>query len=175
MYGPALPVFTPILGLTVNVLAQVVSFRIKGRLSLLHTIFIGFISGLITMSVIDVITLSYNKCSLIYFIAIIIANIIIYGSLGYCYFHFINLGETARRIRLLREIYDSDVGLTTSELLKLYNAKEVLSYRIERLLQNKQIHLQNDRYLIGNPTILWFANIITFLKYLVLGKRSEFD
>jgi len=127
------------------------------------------------MSVIDVITLSYNKCSLVYFIAIIITNIIIYVSLGYCYFHFINLGETARRIRLLREIYDSDVGLTTFELLKLYNAKEVFLYRIERLLKNKQILLQNDRYLIGNPTILWVANIIIFLKFLVLGKRSEFD
>ena len=175
MCGQALSVFTPILGMTVNVLIQVASFRIKGRLSLIHTIFIGFFWGLITMSVIDMITLSYNKCSLIYFIAIFITNIIIYGSLGYCYFHFINLGETARRIRLLREIYDSDVGLTTSELLKLYNAKEVLSYRIARLLKNKQIVLQDDRYLTGNPTILWIAKIIIFIKFVVLGKRSEFD
>lgn len=67
------------------------------------------------------------------------------------------------------------MGLTTVDLLKLYNAKEVLSYRIERLLKNKQVVLQNDRYLIGNPTILWVAKIITFLKFMVLGKKTEFD
>ena len=35
--------------------------------------------------------------------------------LGYCYFHFVNLGETARRVRIVRELWQSEdnrVGLT---------------------------------------------------------------
>lgn len=175
MYESALQVFSPILAMMVNVFTQVMIFRRKIISSLLYTIFLGFFSGLVTVIVTNIINLTYVKSSLFNFSGIMFANIIIYGSLSYCYFHFINLGETARRIRLLREIIDSKNGLTPFELLELYNANKVLSYRIERLLRNKQIVLQNDKYLIGNPSVLWFANIITLLKIMVLGKKSEFD
>lgn len=68
MYGQALHVVSPILGMTINVFTQVVSFRIKPNLSLLRTIFLGFFSGLVTMIIFDVVTLSYNKNSLDYFL-----------------------------------------------------------------------------------------------------------
>lgn len=175
MYGPALQLLPPFVGITLNVIIQIILVRKQNRWSLPNSIYLGFLSGLIATGITDVALCIYDKVSLSYFVGIILTNLIIYSSLGYCYFHFIGLGETARRIRLLWEIYDSEGGLTTSELLMLYNAKEVLSYRIERLLKNKQILLQNDRYLIGNTTILWIANIIIFLKFMMLGKRSEFE
>ena len=175
MYEQALQVFAPILGMTVNVLTQILSFRIKVNLSLLRSIYLGFFCGLLTMIVFDLAIMIHNESSLNYFIGIFLVNLIIYGSLGYCYFNFNNLGETARRIRLLREIYDSKEGLTSVELVDLYSGKEVLSRRIERLLKNNQVILRDNKYLIGNPSILWIANIIIFLKVMVLGKKTEFD
>ena len=103
------------------------------------------------------------------------ANFIIYASLGYCYFHFINLGETARRIRILREIYDSKDGLTMEEILQKYNSKEIVDKRIGRLINNGQVLYKNGRYYIGNPTMLIITKIIVAMKLLLLGRRSEFD
>jgi len=105
----------------------------------------------------------------------LICNALIYACLSYNYFHFVNLGETARRIRIIREIYDSPNGLTKEEILQRYNAREILGLRMGRLLSKGQIHLKEGRYFINNPTMLAISNIIIFLKKAILGKVSEFD
>ena len=106
---------------------------------------------------------------------IVIANIIIYCCLGYCYFHFVNLSVTARRIRLLRLIYSHDKGLTYPEILRMYNGKKMIDNRIERLIGSGQIKKNGNRYFIANPTMLLISKIILLLKLIVIGKRSEFD
>jgi hypothetical protein len=103
------------------------------------------------------------------------ANAFTYSALGYCYFHFINLGETARRIRILRELYDSKNGLSKDEILSKYNAHQIISKRIERLVNNGQIIFKDGRYYIGHPMMLLIAKIIVMMKCMVLGKKSEFD
>ena len=108
-------------------------------------------------------------------ISMVCANLIIYCSLGYCYFHFINLGITARRIRILRELYTSPGGLTLSELLQRYNAGNMITARLERLLNSGQIVLRDNRYHIGRPVMLFMSRSIVAMKLLILGKRSEFD
>lgn len=171
----SLHIVSPLLGLAVNSLSQIISFRLVPRLTLLPSIVFGFGVGLTTVVVTDIIILSCCGVSWNYSAGIMLANILAYGSLGYCYFHFINLGETARRVRLLRELYEFPAGLTEGELLKRYSAKDVLAYRLERLLHNHQIILKDDRLVIGNSSVLWMSRLIGFLKYLVLGKKSEFD
>ena len=94
--------------------------------------------------------------------------------MGYCYFNYINLGETARRIRILREIYDSKEGLSMEEILKRYNAKEIIERRIKRLLKNRQIIYKDGKYYIGKPIMLVIAKIIVIMKVILLGKKSEF-
>ena len=103
------------------------------------------------------------------------ANLLIYAALGYCDVHFINLGETARRIRILRELYETPEGLSQEEILKHYNAKHVVDMRLRRLLGNGQIIERQGRYYIGSPVMLFIAKSITALKFVILGKRSEFD
>ena len=85
------------------------------------------------------------------------------------------MGETARRIRLLRELCDSSDGLSKEGILDRYNAKEIIDIRMKRLLGNGQVVLRNGSYFIGNPTMLFFSGIIVFMKLLILGKKSEFD
>ncbi|MDD5505564.1 MAG: hypothetical protein PHR73_02265, partial [Candidatus Omnitrophica bacterium] len=94
---------------------------------------------------------------------------------SYCYFNFINLGETGRRIRLLRELYDSGSGLNKEEILSRYNAEEVVVLRMKRLVNNHQIILRAGRYYVGSPVMLLIAKAIVLMKLVVLGKKSEFD
>ena len=91
------------------------------------------------------------------------------------YFHFINLGETARRIRILRELHEPPDGLTLDGLLARYNAQEIIERRISRLIETHQIVLRDGRYFIGKPFVLWMARSLVVLKFILLGKHSEFD
>ena len=107
-------------------------------------------------------------------ISIIIANVIMYSALGYCYFNFINLGETARRIRILRELFDSENGLALEEILQRYNAGEMVQRRVDRLINNGQVIEKNGKYYVGKPILLIIAKFIVVMKLLFIGKESEF-
>jgi len=108
-------------------------------------------------------------------LALSLVNLAIYASLSYCYFSFITMGETARRVRLLCELYDAPDGLTREGILKRYNAEEVINIRLDRLLNNGQIILRDGRFYIGSPVVLFISKIIVFLKLIILGRRSEFE
>ena len=104
--------FLPVFGLGVNLLIQIASFRFWPQIGLLKTVYAGFASGLIAV----VLGNFYGGPSLF------VMNFLIYSALAYCYFYFIILGETARRIRIIREIHDSENGLSMESLLKKYDA-----------------------------------------------------
>jgi hypothetical protein len=86
---------------------------------LLVSLLLGLLGGLLSLAVFE---------TYVYFAAAVrslpatLTNVVIYFALSYCYFHFVNLGETARRIRMLRELYASHEGLTVGEILDRYNA-----------------------------------------------------
>ena len=138
----------PVCGLLINAAVQVAACRASG--SLLRSVFAGFAARLP-------------------------ADILCYGAFGYCYFHFINLGETARRIRLVRELYESPDGLSEADLLRRYNSREILAARMSRLLANGQIISRGGRYFTGKPIVLLIARLMALMKLLVTGKKSEFD
>lgn len=152
----------PVICLALNVVLQVAIMRLVPNAGLLKSIFLGFIFGMICL-----IFLSMIKGS-IYFFA---ADLITYVALGYCYFHFLNLGETARRIRILRELYDFPEGLSMGDILSRYNAKIIIDARIKRLIDSGQITLKDGRYHIGFPVMLLMAGIMLFMKSLILGRR----
>jgi hypothetical protein len=158
----------PIIGLFVNALIQVLSFRFFRHLGLLKSIFLGVGAGFFVLVLLSLI-LSQQ-----WIISIFVQGLT-YIALSYCYFHFINLGQTARRIRILREFYDAPNGLSCEELLMFYNSKEIIERRIERLLAGKQIIIKNDKYYIGNSFMLLAARLLVVLKIVLLGKKSEFD
>lgn len=169
-----LQLITPIIGLTINVLVQVGCSRYISSLALLKSVVLGFVSGLLSLLIVEL-YFSFNfSITTQDLLPILVTNCIIYSLLGYCYFHFINLGETARRIRILRELYDSEEGLSLEELLERYNARDMIDVRLSRLLNNGQIIYKDDRYFIGKPIMLLMAKVILLMKLIVLGKKSEF-
>jgi hypothetical protein len=174
MYPGSMEVATPVLSLMVNAFVQIFTFRQIKRIGLLRSIFIGFVAGMVSIFLMEM--GSWHKflyASRIDLVFILIVNIITYSMLGYCYFHFINLGETARRIRILRELYEHKEGLSKSEILKQYNAKEVLDNRMNRLVNNGQVILRNGRYYIGNRKMLLIANMIYSLREITFGSRTQ--
>jgi len=174
MIGKYYDVLVPIVGLAANVFVQVAVFRGLRSAGLLRSVFVGFGSGMLV-----VIVPEFFRCkdisALSECLIMIFTNMTIYAALSYCYFHFINLGETARRIRILREIYPFADGLTIDEILDRYNAREMVEKRMARLLNNNQIICRDGKYYLGSKTMLITSKIILTMKKLLLGKCSEFE
>ncbi len=167
-----LNVSIPLIALAVNVISQILHYRIRPQSGLLKSIFWGFIAGLSALSLLEI---TGEKTALKDVAGNFLADFIAYSALGYCYFHFINLGETARRTRILRELKESAGGLTLNEILSRYNAKEIIERRISRLIQTGQVKLDNNKLFIGKPLVLIMARFLIFLKIILLGKKSEFE
>lgn len=146
------------IGILINILSQVLIFRIKPGFGLLNSLILGFSIGL---AVILAVLLGIAGHSDIYI------NIAAYVTFSYSYFHFVNMGQTARRIRILREIYEVKDGLSYADLLSKYNAKAVLDARIERLISKKQIMEENNRLYIWNPVMANVAKIILWIRSII--------
>ena len=168
-----LQLLIPIIAFIICVVFQILICRFTKK-KLLKSIVIGTFLGFIAWAVLELMLL-FLGLTLQEFIFYAISNGIIYFSLVYCYFNFLNLGETARRIRVVREIYESQNGLTLNEILKAYNAAEILDKRFKRLIDKKQIVQDNNRCFINNTAILLVSKLIVLMKFMVLGKRSEFE
>lgn len=99
-----------------------------------------------------------------------------YLSLVYCYFlGFFNVGESARRVRLLIELESAGTrGLTLQEILSAYNADMIVTARLARLVASGQILERDGQYYMGKPLMLAVAKTSVLLKRVFLGSRSEF-
>ncbi len=172
----AVQILIPLIAFLINVATQILGIRYIPGIGLLRTIFLGMLVGMVCLILAEAYILYCYEEDTIGLISITIANIIIYTALSYCYFHFINLGETSRRIRIILEIYNSkDHALTMEEILERYNAEEVVRKRLDRLLSNRQIVERDGRLYIHSRLMLLISRIMVAMKVLLLGRRSEFD
>lgn len=165
-----LNLLVPLICLIINAASQIISYRCISNRSLLKSIAIGFMMGFISIFILGFYISFASPKPLQNYAAIFIVNSIAYSSLGYCYFHFINIGETGRRIRILRELYDSKDGLSLDELLARYNFNDILGKRITRLLQNRQVVFKDDAYYIGKPIMLLISKGIAVMRWIIFGK-----
>jgi len=170
-----LHMLSPIAALAINVLAQICYCRFVSNKQLLKSLFFGFFCGMFMLFLIEVFYVAQLPSSVLKNIPSVFINIASYSALGYCYFHFVNLGETARRIRMLRELSESKGGLSVDEILERYNAKEIIENRLNRLLKSGQVIYKDNRYYIGKPVMLFMSKMVVFAKRFILGKSSEFD
>ena len=168
-------VCNPVFGLAVNVFVQILSYRWIPSLGLLKSVFLGFGAGMIYVLGADIFIVTQSTGeSMSDFMSNVIANTLTCGVLGYCYFHFINLGETGRRIRIVRELLGAD-GLTMEELLRRYNTADMVEIRLARLLNSGQIVEHNGMLFIKSQFLLRASQIMVLMKKIILGKSSEFN
>lgn len=175
MAGPWILAIAPAAGLAADVAIQIGSFRSLRRMGLLKSVFAGFAGGGAVTAALCLGAGGWGRGPEADVAGQLLWALATYAALGYGYFHFLNLGETARRVRILREFHDSGGEMSMDELLRRYNARQIIAVRLGRLLGNGQIELRDGRYYIARPTVRIMAEVITAMKRLILGKGSEFD
>ncbi len=169
----AIQYISPVLCFTLNLVLQILSLRFFQRIGLLRSIYLGFFAGLTVLACFWPNIFLRLSPFLSVNLSFAAASMSIYLCLSYSYFHFLNLGETARRIRILRELYDSKEGLSYGELLERYNANMIIEVRLKRLIDSGQIELKNGRYFIRVHLVLFFSHWIMRMKKIIYGKGYE--
>jgi hypothetical protein len=164
----------PIFGLAANVASQVLLCRFA-RTSLLRSVVVGFGVGVAVTAGIDLWAMPWAAGPKGEQFLLLAFNTLLVGTLGYGYFHFVNLGETARRTRIMRELLSAPEGLTQEELLSRYNAREMVANRLRRLIAKQQIEARDGRLFVKKTPMLYISLAMTQAKWLVIGKKSEFD
>jgi hypothetical protein len=108
-------------------------------------------------------------------VAYLIVNLVMYTALLYIYVNFVNMGETARRIRILRELVDVPEGLSREELLHRYNAREIVAKRLKRLAVTGQIISVGDgRWRAQSGSIMLLtARFVQAMKVFFLGAAQR--
>ncbi len=95
---------------------------------------------------------------------------IVYNALAYTYFHLFNMSETARRIKILYEI-DSAGSLSKEAIPRSYGISEMLSVRLKRLVNMKQLGCKGNCYILAGR-LLYFAALIVLAWSRLLGFRD---
>ena len=97
---------------------------------------------------------------------------LVFNGIAYAYFHFFNMSETARRIRMLLQIRRAGpAGLRVQELERRYSQKDMIETRLDRLVRMNQLSLAPDgRYRVAGNTLLWAGRIMGLWRRLVLRR-----
>lgn len=83
----------------------------------------------------------------------------LYALLAYSYFHLFNMGETARRVRVLMELKEHG-GMKMGELKSFYNTASMLDRRLERLVSLGQVRVDGERIILGSKKLYFVAAVL---------------
>jgi hypothetical protein len=97
---------------------------------------------------------------------------IVYTSFAYVYFHFFNTSETARRVRILYEIYRSGY-LTLGDIIGLYKTVDVISLRLERLMAMNQLKAVDGYYELSGRTLYYVALAISLWRSMLGFEKNH--
>jgi hypothetical protein len=143
-----------------NILAQLFWLYAFRRGGLFPSLFAGFaIGGLVLISL----SVLFRDHSIFWHAL----NFAIYACFVSTYFHWNNMGETGRRVRLMIELAATPDGLTRAELMARYGHKEIVDRRIDRMLKSQQICQTGSRFHMENLSFLAMARIVWFFKLLL--------
>jgi len=157
--------FNFITGLAVYCLMQIFMMRFFPGLGFFKSLFIGFFCGLFAIPGLFLLFQSQPHCGPNYY-ALITTNILTYLFLSYCYSDFLMFGESALRIRIMREILESKNGLSLKDILDKYNVRNIIGLRLKRLESKGQIFKLNDRYYLRSGILVLLARGIKILRYI---------
>jgi hypothetical protein len=164
----------PILAVMVNLIAQVLSFRHWKGSNYFLSIILGFGVGL-TAFVVSEILFLWRDYSADHLLTALLVNAPIYVCLAYCYYSFVQLGQTSIRIRLYAEIASSPHGLDAEDVAREYSDDSLVAVRIHRLVESGDLRERNGSFFIGRGRLTLIANILFSARCFLLGKTSEFD
>lgn len=91
------------------------------------------------------------------------------GLYGHTYFHFFNMSETARRIRILVRL-NKGVNL---EAERQRSPAELIQIRLQRLLLLKEIEFSGGRYFSKGGLLSRVATLIEYYERLIFPSRYQ--
>ena len=161
----------PPVGLAACIGLQIVAYRVKAGLDgldrLLSSIAAGYAFGAIIMTLVHGMWVWRGQAPVTDG-ALLVANFVAYSGFAYSYLHFLTMGETARRVRILIELTEAGAtGLSEDSIQQRYSDREVVDRRLERLFAIRQIEERNGRLFKRNGEVLWIAGCILSLRRLL--------
>ena len=150
-------------------------FRLGRGTHFLRSVARAFAGGLIVLALLEVLLIKRNDLFAETITTAVIVNAPIYAALSYCYFNFVNLGQSSIRIRIYSEIAASGNGVSMQHIALEYNEEALMRMRLQRMIESGDIMERNGRYVVGRQRLVVIARIIFAMKKLILGKGSEFD
>jgi len=100
-------------------------------------------------------------------VAMIAFSFIVYNGISYAYFHFFNMTETARRLRMLVSLKN---GMSLESLESAYSATQQIQNRLTRLIDANQITF-TERYRVKRKFLAGIAKLLNGWRSL-LGFRT---
>ena len=90
-----------------------------------------------------------------------------FNSFAYIYFHFFNMSETSRRIKILVGIRKGKIK-SIQDIQRYYNDSKSLSMRLERLEKMSQIEsVNNNSYKLKGKLLYAVSYIVLFFRVLL--------
>lgn len=99
-------------------------------------------------------------------------SLIVYAGIASAYFHFFNMSETARRVRILYEIYRAG-QLPIEKFFTLYRTDGIIKVRLERLVAMKQLGRRREFYVIAGRTLFCAARLVAAWRRLLMVRGSR--
>ncbi|MBN1542375.1 hypothetical protein JW992_09540 [candidate division KSB1 bacterium] len=93
--------------------------------------------------------------------------LLVYNLVAYSYFHFFNMSETARRIKILVGIFKSRINFVAG-YEDAYHPTDSVLVRLERMTALGLVRrVQTDRYVLKNRPFYWTARILFYVRRLL--------
>lgn len=167
--------FSPIAAMVVNVGAQVILFRVRGGTHYFRSITEAFSLGGVALVAGEAFLVASNDMAVDRLILALAVNLPTYICLSYCYYNFVQLGQTSIRIRMYSEIAERESGVMLSEMEQEYSEEGLTEVRLQRLIESGDMIVRDNTYFIGRKRLLLITKIIFVAKHFLLRKKSEFE
>ena len=102
---------------------------------------------------------------------LVLLAVLTYINACYTFFHLNNMGETARRVRLVTEILEAGGRMDLEQLRQRYSSEEAIELRLVRLAAMGQITRWDGMIYQAGGAMRISALIVQFVKRLVLPRH----
>jgi hypothetical protein len=167
--------FSPIAALAINMAVQIVGFRLRRGSHFFRSVMEGFFLGALALLIIESLLIIGDETRSDGVTMALLVNLPTYLALSYCYYSFVQLGQTSIRLRMYSEIASRAAGVTIAEMEREYDESALTDMRVQRLIESGDILEKEGRYFIGRRRLLLVVHIIFAAKHILLGKKSEVE
>ena len=158
----------PIIGLSVNVLSQILSVHASSRIGL--SMLLGLFAGAVVCGSIVLGVSSADIISKMDMMVVLTS----YLALSFCFLAFLNLNITSLRIRMLRELLRRDAhGLKLEDINSLYSSAEMFDRRLDRLVRTGQIVRKENKWVIKSNKLIFFVTVSKWLRMLIFSTSDS--